>query len=151
MTARAQIRVVTAELAARLKLDSRQIGRYCRQAARAGYSTRLDQLTTVFLAKHAPLGERGPDAADPTTAAIFRDSPRRSDDAAARLRAEIARSGGWREQVDGAEFPRDARAFAQWCVNREAERQFPGDAPAAARQRAACRARIESGQGGLLV
>ena len=145
MTLRAQVQKVEADLVARLHLTRRRIKKYCKEAARAGHTSRLDQLAALLTAANAEAGTRGPLAEDPITAAIFRDGPRRGDDAASRVRAEIRRQGGWREQVVGEEIPRDAHAFAQWCAAEEATRRFPGSAPPAARQRAAYRNQLAAG------
>jgi len=133
MITRAQLRAATAAVADCLHLSTEEIESYCAIAQTAGYRHRLDQLATVLVAANEPEGVLGPKAADPITAAIWRESPRRQEDGALRLAAEVRRKtkwGRWQAQVRETatgQPPHDRDRFARWCRDNDAQRRRSRD------------------------
>ena len=117
---------------------------YRREAMRQGYSDPVDIVATLYLARFARRGKRGPKAGDPIMAAIRRHSPVSDRRELARLRARIARVGH-STPLPSAQ-PRDCAAVAQQCVRDEAHRRHPGNTRWAREQRKRWRDRFTAGQ-----
>ena len=139
MTARAQIQVATAEVAARLEtcygVAAARTLELVALARSAGWRSRLDRLAAVLLAV-----AEGGDVED----AIRRAGPRAERDRVAHLRCEVRRCCGpaldWRAQTRREKRPGGRNGRESWAVRAArdvADELFPGRGSAARARRTA--------------